>query len=142
MQGGQHAGDSSGGIKKAAGPAVIALIIFAGGAAGTLLRLTLDLLPAYWVQYANILACILMGGSCALLRRRTLGPLWRQGVNVGFLGGLSTYAAPVLQSLCREDGDLVRAALDFLPQLALFLLCCALGFVLTLRLEARVRRKR
>lgn len=146
--------DSSGGSEKGlggksgigrfrlTGPLGIALIVFFGGAAGTLLRMTLDLLPQPWVQYANITACLLMGGSCALLRLKSLGPLWRQGVNAGFLGGLSTFASPLLELTGRRGLDSGSAAWELLPQIALFLLCCAAGFVLTLRLGRRLQRAR
>ncbi len=70
-----------------------------GGAVGTLVRLMAAGNLLTYLLVPNLLACLLMGMSCCLLSRFKLPELYRRGVNAGFLGGLSTYAAPVLVHL-------------------------------------------
>ncbi len=70
-----------------------------GGTLGTLVRMLSAGSLFTYLLVPNLMACALMGASCCLLARLKLSQIYRQAVNAGFLGGLSTYASPVLVQL-------------------------------------------
>lgn len=129
-----------------AGPVTLYLAVFIGGSIGTAIRELLALVPLPWLMTANVLACLLMGGSTALLMQKNCSRLYRQGVNAGFLGGLSTFATPVLEILLEGRGSSSAAVLtaggdllELLAELAAYICAAVFGFVL-MRQYLRHRR--
>ncbi len=103
------------------------LAVFVGGALGTLLRSLVGQTVLTYLIVPNLAACFLMGASsCALLHTK-LPALYRQAVNAGFLGGLSTYASPVVVLL--DHGNLTARGLVILcAELLAYLVISILGY--------------
>ena len=78
------------------------LIIGVGGALGSIARFWLGSTVSgrlgtrfpYGTFIVNIVACVIIGFSLALLGARTeLSPAWRFLIPIGFVGGFSTFSA-------------------------------------------------
>lgn len=143
-----HAARSALGHYHGAGPFTLYLAVFIGGSIGTAVRALLTLVPLPWLMTANVLACLMVGCSTAFLMQKNCSRLYRQGVNAGFLGGLSTFAASVIEILLegRESGNMavLTAGLDLLAllsELAAYICAAIIGFML-MRLYLRHSREK
>ena len=119
------------------------MLIFFGGGLGCLCRLLLDGNEHSPFSVSNICACILMGISYALLRAR----IWYNNkfiisfVNVGFLGGLSTFAPLAIYALQSHDGMFMKL-FSMLGYLLSFWLIAAVAYSISgifLNMRARMQ---
>ena len=117
------------------------LLIFAGGGAGAVLRVLLDV-PEFgpWMP-ANFLACFLMGLSSGILMECWMSPAaaswWRPLVHTGFLGGLSTFSVLSIASVLKFPESLFIAGLWLLLLLAAFFAAALAGYLIPVQI-ARV----
>jgi CrcB protein len=83
----------------------------------------------YGTLFVNVAGSFLMGVlSIMLLERLNLGPEWRAGILVGFLGSFTTFSAFSLETLnLLEQGDLGRALLNIVLSLLLCIIAVWFG---------------
>ena len=119
------------------------MLIFFGGGLGCVCRLLLDGNDHSPFSVSNICACILMGISYALLCSR----IWFNNkfiisfVNVGFLGGLSTFAPLAIYALQSHDGMLMKL-FSMLGYLLVFWLVAGLSAIIAkLTLDVMIVRR-
>ena len=110
------------------------LAIAFGGVLGALARHGVVLACAdcrglpWGVLAANVSGCFLAGVVFVLTARPGVDPLWRLFLSVGFLGAYTTFSAFSVDTLnLLLAGEVVRAAVNALANLALCLLACGLG---------------
>lgn len=119
-------------------------LIALGGALGAMARHLVVLalsgvtragLP-WGVLVANVSGCFVAGLVFVLVSERPgIDPLWRLLLAVGFLGAFTTFSAFSVDTLVlMQDGQLARAALNVLANVALCLLACGLGMSLARQL--------
>ena len=115
-------------------------LIALGGAVGAIARhlvvlafagITRAGLP-WGVLVANVSGCFVAGLVFVLTSERPgVDPLWRLLLAVGFLGAFTTFSAFSVDTLVlMQGGQLARAALNVLSNVALCLLACGLGMAL------------
>ncbi|MDF7641683.1 CrcB family protein [Bifidobacterium sp. ESL0784] len=114
----------------------VAVSLFAGGACGSLVRLTLSALqPAdvawpFMTMAINLTGAVFLGFITAYMAQ--LGPdigLWRVtrlGLGTGLIGGYTTYSTFMLEVAKRIRGGHVGVALSYLLGSVIFGLLCAL----------------
>ena len=113
------------------------ILIASGGAFGALSRYGAALgvysifgrgFP-YGTLFVNVAGSFLMGVlSIMLLERYNLGPEWRAGILVGFLGSFTTFSAFSIETLnLLEQGDFSRALLNMALSLVLCIMAVWFG---------------
>jgi CrcB protein len=119
-----------------------------GGAIGSVARFWLTEASARWwgsefpwgTVIANITGSFLIGLIAALPvmgPRDVLGPMGRQFLMVGILGGYTTFSSFSLQTLTMmQNGHLAKAALNIGGSVALCLIAVAAGYALGAMLSA------
>lgn len=115
--------------------ALIFMLAFFGGGLGCLVRLLVDgtesgLSP---VSVANVVACLLMGVSYALINHKVVTNKFVIAfVNVGVLGGLSTFSPLVLFALQTDmASNFALSLLILLGQLVFFVVVAVIGYIIS-----------
>lgn len=114
------------------------IAVMIGGAVGSLMRFTVQravqMLPLeggfpFGVLTANILGSFIIGFlSSVLVGKYHLGPMWRAGIFVGFLGGFTTFSSFSLDTMTLfESGKVLYGCLNILVSVVVCLLATTLG---------------
>jgi CrcB protein len=116
-------------------------VIGAGGALGAMARFAVsgyvarrygDTFPLGTIL-VNVTGCLLIGliaASTNVEGRLMMGPLWRQFMMVGILGGYTTFSSFSLQTLnLAREGEWLYSALNAILSLILCLLAVWIGHV-------------
>ncbi len=118
------------------------LVIAVGGAFGSVARFTISRMIGQalhhhdypWGIFAvNVLGCLLVGLLAGfLIHRMQVGPLWRAGILIGFLGGFTTFSSFSLDTISLlQAGDAAFAVANILLTLVCCLVATAGGLLLT-----------
>lgn len=116
------------------------LAIAVGGGLGSMLRFVgayrlnqlLGVRFPYGILIINVAGCLLMGFlSVFLLERMALSPVWRAGILIGFIGGLTTFSSFSFDTFnLYEQGDHLVAILNIFASVILCLSATILGVFL------------
>lgn len=107
------------------------MLIFFGGGFGCLVRFLIDGTELHAFTICNIAACILLGISYALYNYR----IWSDNkffhcfVNIGFLGGLSTFTPLAMFSIASAQDNLFIATAYLLGILLAYVVLCFAGYI-------------
>lgn len=120
------------------------MLVFFGGGLGCLVRLLLDGNTTNPITIANVSSCLLMGVSYALICYRVLvNKLLISFINVGFLGGLSTFGPLVLFALNTDMADnWLMTLLILLGQVVFFVVVSVIGYIMSVLILQHVLHKR
>lgn len=113
------------------------IAIALGGAAGALARWLMSTGVHRWLGHAfpwgtlavNIAGSFAMGLMAVLLvERLAVGPAWRAGILVGFLGAFTTFSTFALETVAlANDGTNLRAAANIVVSVGACVLAALLG---------------
>lgn len=107
------------------------MLIFVGGGLGCLTRLFVDGTDIHAFTPSNIVACLLLGISYALYNYR----IWSDNkffhcfINIGYLGGLSTFTPLAMFSIAQAQDNLFIATAYLLGILLLYCILCMAGYI-------------
>lgn len=90
----------------------------------------------YGILIVNVSGCLLIGFlSVLLLERLNVGPLWRAGLLIGFLGGFTTFSSFSIDTIkMLENGNYVKAILYIILSVVLSLFATGCGIWLARKL--------
>lgn len=106
------------------------MLIFFGGGLGCLSRFLIDGVDLNPFSVANVLACALMGISYAMFNYQVLADhkFFHCFINMGFLGGLSTFTPLAIFSLVTTDHNILLAIATIMGLLAAYSLVTIIAY--------------
>lgn len=111
--------------------AMLYMLVFFGGGLGCVVRFLIDGTDIHAFTISNIAACLLLGISYALYNYR----IWSDNkffhcfVNIGFLGGLSTFTPLAMYSIASAQDNLFIATAYLLLILLAYTAICFAGYI-------------
>lgn len=107
------------------------MLIFIGGGLGCVTRLLVDGTELHAFTPSNIAACLLLGISYALYNYRIWSDnkLFHCFINIGFLGGLSTFTPLAMFAIVSTNDNLFIASAYLLGILCCYCLLCMAGYL-------------
>lgn len=119
------------------------MLIFFGGGLGCLSRFFIDGLDLNPFSTANVLACALMGVCYAMFNYQvfTDHKFVHCFINMGFLGGLSTFTPLAVFSLVTTDHNILMAIVTIFALLAAYCAVTIVAYCATANFLIRVMKK-
>lgn len=106
------------------------MLVFFGGGFGCLVRYLTAPDPNFPFTFANISACLIIGGIYAFTRYKVFTNIYAQAfVTVGFLGGLSTFTPLATYAIVQSEPTFILSFLWFIVYLAAFFAISVIGYI-------------